>query len=481
MAWRTQARIGIRDRGLPVRGSWYLRTLLASLLLTLLPHPGDQTLITRSGERHRGTITRTGDIWVVDAARGSLRFPASQVACVFEDVHEVTLKADQRFGEAKRLYTEAEGLDDRNPARNQKLRLAIEVAQGAAEIYRLLEPHFPGEEHAFMGRNIQLMMQFVRLCRGAASSDIADAAVGVRPEAVALEERAFRFQPPPAPERPWVFGGEFGPGQAAVAEKLRSADAAARLEAVNRLLHPPAPAQLPAVFRLLETETSAEVVQAISDALGFFDTGPVVKSLGWVKREPDPQKRAIAFTALRQAGDKAAGEFLASWLTEAPPPEDADRAQFASAFQHLRATSSPPLLQALTKQKSPKVQSEILKQMGAVGDKAFAPILVKAIPSHTRDAVVSLLKIGKPGLQPVIEGCRSPEQETRKWCTWLCRKITGIEGFNAVRFEQWWVQNRKTVQDEENAWWVQQAAGGFPVDPASFQSYLMTLEELSQQ
>src|SRR4029453_208515 len=121
---------------------------------------------------------------------GPRRIPETEVALTFESLREVTQRADERFKEAKRLYEEASQLDEANPVRNQKLSLAVEVAQGAVGTYQLLQPHYSGPSHAGIPGSIQVMMQFIRLCRGAATTDVV-VGTGAKTGALALEEPSF--------------------------------------------------------------------------------------------------------------------------------------------------------------------------------------------------------------------------------------------------------------------------------------------------
>src|SRR6266446_4169226 len=97
-------------------------TALSTLLFLILA--GDSVLITRKGEKYEGPVTREGGEYVVQTVTGPRRVPDTDVALVFENLREVTQRADERFREAKRLYEEASKLDEVNPSRNQKLSLA---------------------------------------------------------------------------------------------------------------------------------------------------------------------------------------------------------------------------------------------------------------------------------------------------------------------------------------------------------------------
>ena len=111
----------------------------------------------------------------------------------------------------------------------------------------------------------------------------------------------------------------------------------------------------------------------------------------------------------------------------------------------------PWLRELLTKHRQPKLQIEILRQMGVVGDKAFGGLLVKALPAYPRDASIALRKLGKTGVPFLMEGARSTEPGLRQPCLALLRAVTGVTGINMGHFEKWWDENRKTVLEEEAA------------------------------
>src|SRR5204863_424651 len=124
----------------PPFASW---ALLGWLLLA-----GDTVLITKKGEKFEGPVTRDAGSYVVETLTGPRHFPEAEVGLTFENLRDVMQRADDRFREAKRLYEEASQLDEANPARNQKLVLAMEVAQGAVGTYQYLQPHYTGPSHA---------------------------------------------------------------------------------------------------------------------------------------------------------------------------------------------------------------------------------------------------------------------------------------------------------------------------------------------
>jgi hypothetical protein len=452
--------------------------LLALVALDCCLAAGDRTLLTKGGEVFKGRVSQSGDQYMVDTPGGLRRFSASDVGCVFEDPHEIVLLADERFAAAKRVYEEFQRLPEADRAKNEKVLAAIDMAQGAATLCNLVQPHCTNDDKGAILRNLPIILQFLRLCRGAATSEIAGAAAGSAPKSVLLAEVHFEYKPPPEAGRPWVHREELGPGLGSMAQDLLNPDPAKRLEAVKGLSHPPAAAHLATLLKVLEGERDPAVISLLSESLAWQDPAIVLKSLAWAKRETDPLKRPIAFAVARSAGDRAAFEFLVDWFTEAPPLKHEDRAAFGSAFRQYHAWSSGQLKELLTKQRNPKLQMEILRQFGAVGDKSGAPMLVKAISSYPRDAVVSLLKIGKPALPVIIEGCHSDQQETRKLCLWLCRKITTVNSVNAGTYDAWWAANKKTVAEEEKAWWEEQSKHGYAIPPAFFAPYDLPLEAI---
>ncbi len=449
-------------------------TILTGIILCLSLSPGDQTLITRSGEKYTGSVTAQNDVYIVRTRSGTRKIPAAQVGCVFTEVREAAILADDRFYEARKLWEDARKLREDDPARNEKLKLAVEIAQGSAEIYRLLEPHFPGQEYAYLGKNVQKIMQFVRLCREVTTSDVAGAPRQNPSKIVPLAGGNFAFPAPPPPPRPWIFEEELGPGQGAIARDLGDPDSRTRLEAVRRLTHPPAPDHLPVLARLFENETDEKIRRVLTEGLGLMDPAATLKFLGGLKRSPDPSKRAVLFGILRSSVDRSACDFLAEWLAESPPAEDGDRAEFATSFRRLRAFAASALNGALSRTKDPRVRTEIIKQMGVRGDKAFAQALVDSIPTHGAEAAVALLKIGKPALPTLITGARSPKPEMRRVCGGLCRKITGTPHTNVDRFDQWWSQNKRAVADEEKA----RASEDGTVGPEQFADYSLPLDGL---
>jgi len=452
--------------------------LLATLaLLGSLLAAGDTVLITKKGEKFEGPVTREGTAYVVQTVTGPRRFPEAEVGLTFENLRDVTQRADDRFRDAKRLYEEASQLDEANPARNQKLTLAIEVAQGAVATYQHLQPHYTGPSYASIPGSIQVMMQFIRLCRGAATTDVAVGG-GAKTAGIAIEEPAFTFAPPAAAPRPWVNSDELGPGLGAALQDLSSALPERRLDAVKRLTHPPSPLHLSALLKLLDVERDPAILHAIADGLAFMDSATVLKSLGWVRKETEAPRRAAVFSILHAAGDRAAFDFAFGWFEDAPPATHHDRAEFTSIFRRFHGQAVPQLKELLTRNRSPKIQAETIRQLGAIGDKSAAPMLLKTIGAYTKDSAVSLLKLGKPAIPTLIEGARSTDNETHRICLHFLRKFTGINQINLVHFETWWTTNRKTVQDEEKTWWEDQSKKGWHVESTLFSTYDLPLESI---
>ncbi len=455
-----------------MHGTW-----IASLASFFLLLAGDGVLLTKKGEKIEGPISRGPDGYVVETVTGPRRFPEADVALVFENFREVTQKADDRFREAKRLYEEAKGMDESNPARNQKLQLAVEIAQGAVGTYQLLQPHYSGSSYATIPNSIQLIMQFIRLCRGAATSEItmpSSAKSGI----VALDDTTFTFTPPITAEQSVLFSQELGPGLMAAAADLSHADATKRLDAVKRLTHPPSAIHVTALLKVLEAEKDPAVLHALSDGLGLMDPAPVLKSLSWAKKETDPVRRGLVFSVLRSAGDRAAFDFLVDWFEDQPPATHAERAAFASLFRQFHLLAVPSLKDLLTRNRSPKVQSETIRQLGVIGDKAAGPMLLKTLGSYAKDSAASLQKLGKPNYGVLIEGARSSDSEMHRICLHFLRTFSGIRQVNLGHFETWWAMNRKTVADEEKAWWEEQAKKGWPVEASAFALYDLPLERI---
>jgi len=449
---------------------------LTSLLLLLLD--GENVLITKKGEKYEGPISRAGNEYVIQTITGPKRIPEAEVGIVFDNLREVLQKADERFREAKRLFEEAKAMDEANPVRNQKLALAVEISQGSVATYQLLQPHYTGSSHATIPNTIQLMMQFIRICRGAATSDVSLSTIAGKSGVVTLDDAVFAFSPPVEAERTWVLSDELGSGLGTAAQDLGHPEVTRRLEAVKRLSHPPSPLHLSGLLRLLESEKDPTVLRAVAEGLALMDTGLVLKSLGWAKKETDPGKRTLVFSILRGSGDRAAFDFLMDWFEDVPPVTHGDRAAFASLFRQFHALAVPQLKDLLAKNRNPKVQTEAIRQLGVIGDKAAGPMLLKTLTSYTKDSAVALMKIGKPAYQTLLDGGRSPDPETHRVCLHFLRKFSGIRQQNLTHFETWWGMNRKTVLEEEKAWWDEQAKQGWPVEPATFATYDLPMESI---
>jgi hypothetical protein len=209
-----------------------------------------------------------------------------------------------------------------------------------------------------------------------------------------------------------------------------------------------------------------------------MDGATVLKSLGWARKEIDAARRAAAFAILHSAGDRAAFDFALGWFEDAPPATHHDRAEFASIFRRFHALAIPQLKELLTRNRGPRVQSETIRQLGAIGDKSAGPMLLKTIGAYTKDSAVSLLKLGKPAIPTLIEGARSTDNDTHRICLHFLRKLTGINQVNLVHFETWWGTNRRTVQDDEKAWWEEQPKKGWAVESTVFSAYDLPMESI---
>ncbi len=450
-----------------------LLTLLAAALLQ-----ADAVLITRSGERLRGSVSREGADYVVLTAAGPRRIPAAEAGVLFEEIRTPIARSDERFKEAKRIFEEAAKLDEAHPLRNPKIQQAIETAQGAVQVLQLLEPHYGGE-HPALGRNIQLMMQFIRLCRGAATSDRAGAPAPAKPALVPLLDPQFAFDAPPGREPGRKsFDGELGPGLQELAEGLSDPDEARRAEALGALIHPPSPLHADALLKLLETEQSPALLRVLGEGLAWMDPAVVLKSLGWWRKETDPVRRGVALGLARAQGGRAAFDFIFDGFSEAPPATHPDRALFASAFRQYRAWAIQALKDLLTKNRNPKLQIEIIRQLGVIGDKAAGPMLLKTLDAYPKDSAASLLKLGKPALPTIVEGAKSNDHETKRICLHFCRRLTGVQGINLTHFEAWWKSNGRQVVEDERLHWEEQARKGFAVEPSAFAVYDLPMESI---
>ncbi len=421
------------------------------IVLLALVLAQDDTVLTRSGRKLVGRVSQEGAATRVDTLLGPERVPAADVLVVFRLPADAAEKAQEKLRAAKAAYAQAEPMDVANPLRNEKLALAIEQAQASAGIYRGLEPHFGGDTSLQIPKNIQLIQQFIRLCRGTSTSDLAGEAAprgGLIP-LVAAEFKA--PDPAEAPARPWELSTPLAPGLGERARDLENPDAERRLDAVKALLHPPSAEHLAALLKLLEGERDPAVIQGLDAGLGLLDAGPLLKSLAWIRKAPPGPKQEIVAGLVRAAGDRAAFDFLAVWFVENPPERHEERALFAGGFRQFQPWAVPWLRELLTKQRQPKMQIEILRQMGVVGDKAFAPLLVKAITAYPRDATLSLQKIGKPAVPYLMEGTKSNDPDQRQPCLALLRRLTGVNGINMSHFEKWWDENRKAVAEAEAA------------------------------
>jgi hypothetical protein len=438
---------------------------LLCAFVALQSGPDDLIVLTHGGRKLAGRVTQDGAFTRVDTPLGPERLPTKDVAAVFRSPAEAAEQAQGRFRTAKAAYAQAETMDVANPLRNEKLQLAIEQAQAAAAVYRALETHFGSDASLQIPKNVQVLQQFIRLCRGSSTSDLAGAPASRGP---LLPLVAAEFKAPTADdalERPWELSTPLAPGLADRARDLENPDPERRIEAARALLHPPSAEHQAALLKLLEVERDPAVVRVLGGGLGLLDAGSLLKSLGWAKKAEAGPKQGIVMGLARTSGDRAAFDFVASWFVESPPDRNEERALFAGAFRQFQAWSVPWLKELLTKHRQPKLQIEILRQMGVVGDKTFGTLLVKALPAYGREASVALQKIGKPVVPFLMEGTKSNDPDQRQACLGLLRRITGVNGINMSHFEKWWDENRKAVLEQDAA------RQDDPVTPADFNGF----------
>ena len=450
---------------------------VAALILCLTLAPGDQTLLTWEGGKAVGTVTLSADTYVVKSASGVRRFAITEVACVYRRPSELPVRADSWFSEAQRLFKEAKPMEESNPIRNRKARLAIERAQGAANLYRLAAPLVAGGLPE-AGSKVKQMLQFIKACRGLVSSDRAGATTEAVPEITPLAATDFKYDPAKAGAASWAYTVALGPGQNAIAEDLVNAVVAKRLAAVQRLVHPPSPRHLSTLIKILEIESDPSVIKALGDGLGTMDATPYIKNLEWAKQTTDPVKRSVVFTLVRSASPKEALAFLVDWFGKMPPSTKAERAAFGAAFREFREKAVPKIKALVQKTKSPSVRKELFVQMGLIGDPAFAPALIKALSVHTREALAALWTIGKPAMPAAIGSMRAGDPVIKKYSIWLVRAWTRIDRFDPVPYQKWWVQNHREVEAGQEERWTRQAAAGYAVKDSELSVFEMSLRSI---
>jgi hypothetical protein len=448
----------------------HLRLGLLALLL-VLPAAADQVVLTRDGKRYIGRVTTSGSTVIVEGLAGRSEIPAEKVACIFTDPKQAVSRADGLVAQAKKVFEAARNLPGRDPERNPQLQSAIEILTQARDIYEALSRHYEGEPWAFLSKSLQAAMQFMRIIRDQKGSDIATSAAAEPPSIVPLASGDYAFSPPQPKERRFAVEGDLGPGQVALLKGLAAEAPNQRAEAIRRLASPPAPHALPDLLALLEKESHDEVLKVLGEALVIFDLSSITKSLGWAKKFPEPRKRIFLTALLKASGDKAAAEFLVDWIVETPPGDDRVRAAICSALRKFRDAAGKEIKDALTKSKDRRVQVELLKQLGVMGDKRNAPLLVAAIGNYRTTAVVGLIHLGKPALPRLIEGVGMGDADQKKFCQFAARVVTGTQGNSSVEFTNWYNQNRKQIDAEEEAFWAEQAEKDYPVDPRSFNEY----------
>jgi hypothetical protein len=449
--------------------------LLLAVFQDALP---DETVLTRSGRRWTGSVSHVAGVVEVRTPTGVQRIPEADLLLRFRDVRHPITRAEEGLQEAKRHFEEAGRLPETHPLRHQKHLLAIEIAQTSARTLQALEPHY-GSAHPTLARRIQVMMQFIRLCRGSASSERAGEASATGPARIAIEDPSFAFEAPEAGEMPWtVLEDDLGPDLKAIEESLGDPDESKRLEALRRLLHPPSPLSEAALLRLLETERSPALLQDLRGGLPGTDPVRLLRALQWMDRETDPLRRRVGMELARSTGERAAFDAILSWFTQSPPSSHVDRALYASAFRQFRAWSVQALKELLTRNRNPRLQTEIIRQFGAVGDKAAGPMLLKTLDAFPRDSAASLSRLGRPAVPTFVEGARSNHPETRRICQHFLRKATGLRSLNLPPFEDWWKTHAKEVLEEERARWAAEADRGWTVDPDVFKVYDLPLQSI---
>jgi hypothetical protein len=379
--------------------------------------PGDRTLITREGDKFTGGIAREGDVYRIETLTGEQRIPAGRVVCIFSDLREAVRRTQTNFAEAKKLYEEALPMPEENPDRSYKLHYAIDIALHAAELCRGVEPYLDFEDQPPMERNAQAMMQFVRLCREAAYSERTGSASRPRP----VELHAPEFEHPPLPS--WAIRGDLGPGLEARARDLSHPDPAVRSAAIRSLTRPPSPAHLTALLQRLGEEPDTSVRQALTEGMSRFSPAALLKAAEGVRNEKDPALRAAVFDLLGFMEDPGAADLVLRCFLGSLPKDDAERAMYATAFRRLRLHAIPRLNELLSRPQEPAVRTELVRQLGAVGDATSAPALVRAIPACPHDAAAALLKLGRPALPAVLEGASSIDTRIREACTRLSASL----------------------------------------------------------
>jgi hypothetical protein len=451
--------------------------LFAPLLLSVADH----TLLTRDGRRLHGRVSVSGQTVVVEGASGRVEIPAERVLVVYGQPKEAVSRADALYAQAKRAFEDAKALPERDARRNERLQAAIDILSLARDIYEALTRYHDGEDWAFLSKSLSNAMQLMRLCRDQKGSELAVEAA-TAPERVPLVSGDYAFQAPPSRLGPRVeLKDDLGAGSLAAVRQLEADDPRARVEAARRLASPPAPHAVPAILARLERETHDEVLKTLVETLALFDLSAAPKSMGWVRKVSGGPKRVLLTALLKHIGDRGACELLVEWLVETPPQDDRVRAAICSAFRKMRETAHKELRDAMARTKDRRAQGEILKQMGVMGDKRNAATLLQSLPGFKTHAVVGLIDLGGPAIPKVCEGIRSADADYKKYCTYVARRVTGLDRQNAADFEQWYQTSRKSLEEAEEAFWAEQAAKDYPVDPRSFNPYERRIEEIIRQ
>jgi hypothetical protein len=453
--------------------------LCTALLALLLLSSSNQTLLTRDGKKYVGKVTASGTTVSIETLAGKVDVPADKVACVFTEPRDAAKRADDLYELAKKTFEQARDLGARDPRRNPQLQAAIDILSQARDIYDALNRHYEGPDWAFLSRSLSTSMQLMRLIRDQKGSDIAGGVTGDAPTMSPLASGDYVIPVPAVKEKKYAIEGDLGAGQLALEKGLESEDPRARAETLKKLASPASPHALPAVMALLERETNDEVLRVLGESLVDTDLTLLVKPLSaFAKKVTAPTKRLLITAILKGAGDKAACDLLVDWLVESPPNDDRIRAAIASALRKMRDSAVKALKEELTKTKDRRVQTEVFKQLGAMADKRNAPLLVAAIPTFRSAGVAGLIDIGRPGLPAIIQGVGSGDADQKKYCVALAKKLSGTDRNTSAEFAAWYNASKKQIDADEDAFWADQAAKDYPVDPRIFRDYDRRPEEV---
>jgi hypothetical protein len=138
------------------------------------------------------------------------------------------------------------------------------------------------------------------------------------------------------------------------------------------------------------------------------------------------------------------------------------------------------LKEALSKTRDRGTQIEVIKQIGMLRDRRLGSVLLQAMPSYPSHCLVAFLRWGREAVPDCSRGMRGGAQDVKRWCTYVCRRVTNLDNYNPGPFEDWYVKEKKTIADDEAKWWREQAEKDFPVDPNDFKAFDRKLEEILQ-